>query len=75
MKCDQCGAQMVNVGRMIKPGRSEIWEDGYVCPKRRCPGYALHFYDGSVPRWPAATLSAGISVHARILGAIKFRDA
>ncbi len=74
MECDQCGAKMVNVGRMIKPGHPEVWGDGYVCSSRRCPGYALKNFDGSESRWPGATLSAGISVHARILGAIKFRD-
>ncbi len=74
MKCDQCSAPMVNVGRMTGLGRLDLWIDGYVCTTKGCSGYALHNSDGSSSRWPAATLDSGVSVHARIFGAITFRD-
>lgn len=74
MKCDQCGSDMAHVGREIKPGDSSVWMDGWVCPKRRCPGYATTDHQGSVSRWPALTLM-GVGLHLCISGARKFRDA
>lgn len=73
MTCDQCASKMANVGRQIKPGDSAIWMDGYVCHTKRCPGYGSTDFRGSVSRWPAMTLMEG-EVHARIRGAMKFRD-
>ena len=72
--CDQCGAQMACVGREIKPGHPEIWMEGWVFPKRRCPGYMTSDYQNSTSRWPALTLM-GIGIHLCISGALKFRDA
>jgi len=74
LTCDQCGSKLINVGRMIKPAHSEIWADAFVCPKRRCPGYATLSHDRSITRWPAATLDSGVPLTAFIQGAIKFRD-
>jgi hypothetical protein len=74
MNCDQCGGRMVNVGRMIQPGHPEVWMDGFVCTKRRCPGYATLHHDKTVVRWPALTL-VDSGVHSNIRGAMKFRDA
>lgn len=74
MKCDQCGKEMVNVGRQIKTDDPKIWVDGYVCPKKDCLGYATHEQGGNTVRWPALTL-ADQPVHAYIYGAKRFRDA
>jgi hypothetical protein len=75
MMCDQCGLGMANVGRQIKPGHPEIWMDGWVCPKRRCPGYGTTDHRDSVSRWPGMTLMPEAPLHAMIRGALKFRDA
>lgn len=73
MKCDRCGNEMVFVGRQIQPGHPENWIDGYVCPKKKCLGYAIHESDGTTVRWPALTLADNV-VSANIRGAMKFRD-
>lgn len=65
---------MVAVGMMITPGHPEQWLEGYVCPKKRCSGYAVKDYRGGVARWPGCTLMAEVPVHANIRGAMKFRD-
>lgn len=74
LTCDQCRSKLINVGRMIKPGNSEIWADAFVCSKRRCPGYASLSYDRSIARWPGMTLDGAHPLHAFIQGAMKFRD-
>lgn len=73
MICDQCGAHMMMVGRMTKPGHPEIWMDGYVCPKRRCPGYGTSDHKDSTSRWPGMTL-VDVPLHREMRSALKARD-
>lgn len=72
--CPRCSSiAMFLVGRIIKPGHSEIWSDGFICPTRGCSGYGTVSYDGSVSKWPALTLMDD-PLSAMMRGAMKFRD-
>ena len=74
MTCDTCGKKMLPVGREITLGHPHLWVDGYVCAKKRCPGYGTIYCDGTRSQWPALTLM-GEGIHIAISGAKKFRDA
>lgn len=74
MHCHTCSNQMILVGREIKPGHSEIWADGWVCPVVKC-GYGMTDYRGGETAWPAMTLTPEVPLQAMIRGAMKFRDA
>lgn len=68
MKCDECGRIMACVGRRLD-------SEGWICATPKCNGYAVVASDGSVVRWPACTLDDAVPTHARIMGAMAFRDA
>lgn len=73
MRCDQCKAEMIKVGREIKPGDPSVWIDGWVCPTKRCPGYCTSDFAAGVSRWPALTLMDA-SVYSNIRGALAFKE-
>lgn len=74
MICDQCGLAMILVGRQISAGRLEAWAEAFVCPKKYCGGYGTADHRGEIVRWPAMTLMGELPLHARIQGALRFRD-
>lgn len=76
MKCDNCGHTMIDVGSVRARGRADAHAAAYVCPTRGCQGYgAVHHPGNHKVQWPAMTLMTSDPLHARIAGAMKFKEA
>jgi hypothetical protein len=83
MRCNNCKARMVSVGTVGAGRDRNIYAEGFVCPTRGCSGYgAVHHgpnpvngaLETSFVQHPAMTLMTSTPLHARIAGAIMFKE-
>lgn len=83
MSCDSCGSTMICVGQVGSGRGAGIFAEAYVCMGRGCQGYgAIHHSPSPVTgqikvsrvQHPAMTLMTSDPLHARIAGALRFKE-
>lgn len=83
MRCDACRTKMLNVGSVGSGYDRRIYAVAFVCPAGGCHGYgAVHYSPSPVTghveeskvQHPAMTLMTSDPLHARIAGALAFKD-